>query len=48
MIEEEEDNNPVDAEERKSFSFESLNRIIAILFVLAIYLVIFLKLLVLD
>jgi hypothetical protein len=47
MIEEDEDSQ-VDGNERKSFTFESLNRIIAILFVLAIYLVIFLKLLVLD
>ena len=43
-----EEYNDNDTGERKSFTFERLNRIIAILFVLAIYLIIFLKILVLE
>lgn len=47
----EEDENPVEASEAsepKPFSGHNLNRIVAILFVLAIYLIIFLKILVLE
>ncbi len=48
MMTDEEDDNQYEAGERKTFSFESLNRIVAILFVLSIYLIIFLKILVLK
>ena len=46
MIDEEE--NQSEAEETKSFSGLALNRIVTILFVLGIYLIIFLKILVLE
>lgn len=46
MIDEEENQN--EATEHKTFSWESLNRVVAILFVLGLYLIIFLKILVLD
>jgi len=49
MNETEEDYNGRDEDiGRRRFSFENLNRIVAILFVLAIYLFIFLKILVLE
>ncbi len=48
MMTEEEEENQFEVGERKTFSFESLNRIVAILFVLGIYLIIFLKILVLK
>jgi hypothetical protein len=48
MTEEEEDENQNEAPEHKPFSANNLNRILAILFVLGIYLIIFLKILVLD
>lgn len=47
MIEEEEENQ-IEASEPKPFSGSNLNRILAILFVLGIYFIIFLKILVLD
>ncbi|MDQ2657386.1 MAG: hypothetical protein M3Y60_08180 [Bacteroidota bacterium] len=48
MMTNEEDDSRYEAGETKPFSFESLNRIAAILFVLGIYLIIFLKILVLE
>lgn len=48
MTEEDEDENQLEAPEDKPFSGHNLNRILAILFVLGIYLIIFLKILVLD
>lgn len=48
MTEEEEDENQNEAPEYKPFSANNLNRILAILFVLGIYLIIFLKILVLE
>lgn len=46
MIDEEE--NQIETPEPKPFSGYNLNRIVAILFVLAIHLIIFLKILVLE
>jgi hypothetical protein len=46
--EEEEEQINEDAPEYKSFSGLALNRVVAILFVLGIYIIIFLKILVLD
>lgn len=48
MTEEEDDDNQNEAPEYKPFSANNLNRILAILFVLGIYMIIFLKILVLD
>ena len=44
----EEDENQIETSEPKPFSGQNLNRILAILFVLGIYLIIFLKILVLE
>jgi hypothetical protein len=46
MIEEQE--NPNEEHDNRSFTDKSLNKVVAILFVLAIYLVIFLKILFID
>ena len=48
MTDEEEEENQIEASEPKPFSGHNLNRIIAILFVLGIHLIIFLKMLVLE
>jgi hypothetical protein len=47
-IQNEQSENELSETENRSFSFEKLNRIGAILFVLGIYLIIFLKILVLE
>lgn len=44
----EDDENQIEASEPKPFSIHNLNRIIAILFVLGIHLIIFLKIMVLE